>query len=63
MHNTNFKLWYTGRTANRNGAGVLIDKSLKNGEVDVTRQGNRIILFKLVFGDMIVHVISVYAPK
>ena len=29
--------------ANRNGVGVLIDKSLKNGVVGVRRQENRII--------------------
>ena len=37
-----FKLWYTGTVTNRNGVGVLIDKSLKNGVVGVRRQGDRI---------------------
>ena len=60
MDNTGFKLWYTGIVANRNG-GVLINKSLKNGVVGVRRQGDRIILVKLV-GDMVLNVISVYAP-
>ena len=53
MDNTGFKLWYTGTVANRNGVGVLIDKSLKNGVVGVRRQGDRIILVKLVIGDMV----------
>ena len=44
---TGFKLWYTGTVANRNGVGVLIDKSLKNGVVGVRRQGDRIILVSL----------------
>ena len=48
VDNTGFKLWYTGTVANRNGVGVLIDKSLKNGVVGVRRQGDRIILVKLV---------------
>ena len=61
MDNTGFKLWYTGTVANRNGVGVLIDKSLKNSVVGVRRQGDRIILVKLV-GDMVLNVISVYAP-
>ena len=61
MGNTGFKLWYTGTVANRNGVGVLIDKSLKNGVVGVRRQGDRIILVKLVVGDMVLNVISVYA--
>ena len=58
-----FKLWYTGTIANRNGVGVLIDKSLKNSVVGVKRQGDRIILVKLVIGDMVLNVISVYASK
>ena len=63
MDNTGFKLWYTGTVANRNGVGVLIDKSLKNGVVGVRRQGDRIILVKLVVGDMVLNVISAYAPQ
>ena len=62
MDNTGFKLWYTGIVANRNG-GVLINKSLKNGVVGVRRQGDRIILVKLVVGDMVLNVISVYASQ
>ena len=37
----------------------MIDKSLKVGVVEVRRQGDRIILVKLV----VLNVISVYAPK
>ena len=48
---------------NRNGVGVLIDKSLKNSVVGVRRQGDRIILVKLVIGDMVLNVISAYAPQ
>ena len=62
MDNTCFKLWYTGTTSNRNGVGVLIDKSLQGGVVEVKRQGDRIILVKLVVGDMVLNVISAYAP-
>jgi len=63
VDNTGFKLWYTGTVANRNGVGVLIDKSLKNGVVGVRRQGDGIILVKLVVGDMVLNVISAYAPQ
>ena len=41
----------------------MIDKSLKNGVVDVKRQGDMIILVKLVVGDMIWNVISAYVPQ
>ena len=41
----------------------MIDKSLKDGVVEVRRQGDRIILVKLVISDMVVNVISAYAPQ
>jgi hypothetical protein len=63
VEDTGFKLWYTGTTANRNGVGILINKSLKEGVVDVKRQGDRIILVKLVVGDLVLNVISAYAPQ
>ena len=50
VENIGFKLWYSGAVANKNGVGILIDKSLKDGVVDVKRQGDRIILVKLVLG-------------
>ena len=63
MDNTGFKLGYTGTVVNRNGIGVLIDKSLKNSVVGVRKQGDRIILVKLVIGDMVLNVISAYTPQ
>src|SRR4051812_36672580 len=60
---TGFKLWYSGTTTNRNGVGILISKSLKDGVVGVKRQGDRIILVKLVIGDLVLNVISAYAPQ
>ena len=62
VDNTSFKLWYTETVVNRNEVGVLIDKSLKNSVVGVRRQGNMIILVKLVIGDIVLNVISAYAP-
>nr|XP_020175448.1 craniofacial development protein 2-like [Aegilops tauschii subsp. strangulata] len=49
--------------ANRNGVGMLINKSLKYGVVDVKRRGDRIILVKLVVEDLVLNVISAYAPQ
>ena len=63
MDNTGFKLWYIGTSSNINGVGVLIDKSLKDGVVEVRRQVDRIILVKLVISDMVLNVISMYDPK
>jgi hypothetical protein len=56
-----FKLWYTRTVVNRNGV-VLIDKILKNGVSVVIMQGDKIILVQLVMGDLVLNVISVYAP-
>ena len=63
VENTGFKLWYSGTVANKNGVGILIDKTLKDGVVDVKRQGDRIILVKLVLGDVVLNIISAYAPQ
>jgi hypothetical protein len=38
-----FNFWYTETIVNRNRAEVLVDKSLKNGVVDVRRQAYMII--------------------
>jgi hypothetical protein len=43
--------------------GILIDRSFKDGVVDVKRQGDRIILVQLVVGDMTLNGISAYAPQ
>jgi exonuclease III len=63
VENTGFKLWYTGKKQSRNSVGILIDKSLKNEVVAVRRQGDRIIMIKLVFGDLVLNIISAYAPQ
>jgi hypothetical protein len=41
----------------------VLDKSLKDGVVDIKRQVDRIILVKLLVGDLIFNVISAYAPQ
>jgi exonuclease III len=38
LEDTGFKLWYTGTTANKNGVCIVLDKSLKDGVVDIKRQ-------------------------
>jgi hypothetical protein len=35
MKDTDFKLWYTRTTTNKNGVGIVLDKSLKDGVVDI----------------------------
>jgi hypothetical protein len=41
----------------------VLDKSLKDGVVDIKRQGDRIILVKLLVGDLVFNVISAYASQ
>jgi exonuclease III len=63
MEDTGFKLWYTCSMSTKNGVSIVLDKSLKYRVVDIKRQGDRIILVKLVVGDLIFNVISAYAPQ
>jgi len=63
VENTGFKLWYSGSVSSRNGVGILLDKSLKDGVVDVKRIGDRLILVKVVVGDLVLNIISAYAPQ
>jgi hypothetical protein len=63
VEDTGFKLWYIGTTSTNNRTGIVLDKSLKDGVVDIKRQGDRIILVKLLVGDLVFNVISAYAPQ
>jgi exonuclease III len=63
VEDTGFKLWYIGTTTNKNGVDIVLDKSLKDGVVDIKRQEDKIILVKLLIGDLIFNVISAYAPQ
>jgi exonuclease III len=38
VEDTGFKLWYTGNMSTKNGIGIVLDKSLKDGVVDIKRQ-------------------------
>jgi hypothetical protein len=63
VKDTGFKLWYTGNTSIKNGVDIMFDKTLKDRVVDIKRQGDIIILVKLIIRDLIFNVISVYAPQ
>jgi hypothetical protein len=41
----------------------VLDKNLKDGVVDIQRQVDKIILVKLLVGDLVFNVISAYAPQ
>jgi exonuclease III len=61
VEDTGVKLWHTGNTSIKNGVGIVLDKSLKDGVVDIKRQGHMISLVKLLIGDLIFNVINAYA--
>jgi hypothetical protein len=63
VEDTDFKLWYIGNTSTKNGIGIVLDKSLKDGVVDIKLQGDKIILVKLLVGDLVFNVISAYDPE
>jgi hypothetical protein len=63
VEDTGFKLWYTGTTSIKNGVDIVLDKSLKNGVVDIKHQVDRIILLKLFVRDLVFNVINTYAPQ
>jgi exonuclease III len=63
LKDTGFKFWYTDTMTNKNGVDIVLDKSLKDGVVDIKRQGDKIILVKLLVEDLIFNVISAYAPQ
>jgi hypothetical protein len=63
VEDTGFKLWYTGNTSIKNDVGIVLDKSLKDGVVDIVHQGDRIILVTLLVGDLVFNIISAYAPQ
>jgi hypothetical protein len=63
VEDTDFKLWYKVTTTSKNGVGIVISKSLKVGVVDIKRQGDRIILVKLLVQDLVLNIISIYTHQ
>ncbi|XP_058008954.1 uncharacterized protein LOC131183079 [Hevea brasiliensis] len=61
--NSGYKLWFTGKERNKNGVGIIIDRTLKNAIITVKRVGDRIILVKLVLEGKTINVVSAYAPQ
>ncbi|PKA67201.1 hypothetical protein AXF42_Ash004693 [Apostasia shenzhenica] len=58
-----FKLWYSDKNKNKNGVGIILDKSLKDHIVEVKRNCDRIMALKIIINGMIINIVSVYAPQ
>jgi hypothetical protein len=63
VEHTGFKLWYIGTTSTKISVGIVPDKSLKDGVVDIKHQGDMTILVKLIVGDLVFNVISAYTLR
>jgi hypothetical protein len=51
VEDTGLKFWYAGTMSTKNGIGIVLDKSVKDGVVGIKHQGDMIILVKLLIGD------------
>nr|XP_009788616.1 PREDICTED: uncharacterized protein LOC104236399 [Nicotiana sylvestris] len=58
-----YKLWYSRVQRGKNGAGILVDRHLRESVVEVRRLNNRLMTIKLVVGDYTLNVVSTYAPQ
>jgi hypothetical protein len=58
VEDTCFKFWYTRNTSTKNSVDIVLDKSLNDRVVNIKRQGDKIILVKLIVGDLVFNVIS-----
>ncbi|KAL3518874.1 hypothetical protein ACH5RR_021463 [Cinchona calisaya] len=63
LDNSGFKLWYSGVNTTRNGVCSIIDGSMKDDVVQMTRRGDRILSLKLILGCETINIFSVYAPQ
>jgi exonuclease III len=62
VEDTGFKLWYTDTMTNKNGVAIVLDKSLKDEVVDIKRQGDKIILVKLLVMKIWFLMLLVFTP-
>jgi len=59
-----FKLFYSGADGRgRNGVGIILSPNHKENVISVWRKNDRIMLIKLIIGNTIINIMSVYAPQ
>ena len=61
--NTKFKLYWSGNDRDTNGVGVLVAEEWIDKVFDVQWFSDRIIMVKLIVGQKVVTILSVYAPQ
>ncbi|XP_071724739.1 uncharacterized protein [Rutidosis leptorrhynchoides] len=63
MGKAGHKLWYAGKDKNRNGVGIVVDKSIVDDVVEVQRYEDRVTCIKVRMGKDMLHIISAYVPQ
>ncbi|XP_060177801.1 uncharacterized protein LOC132607736 [Lycium barbarum] len=58
-----YKLWFSGKSGDRNGVGILVDSELRDQVVEVRRVNDRMMTIKLVVEGFTLNIISAYAPQ
>ena len=59
-----YKLFYSGADERGgNGVGSVLSTHHKENIIKVTRKNDRLIGIKLIIGEMIFNMVSIYAPK
>ncbi|XP_051775660.1 craniofacial development protein 2-like [Erpetoichthys calabaricus] len=57
------KLFYHGLDRRRNGVGVILKERYVKSVLEVKRASDRVIIMKLETGDVMMNVVSAYAPQ
>jgi len=57
-----YKLFWIGRKANTDGIGTFVAEKWVDSVVSAERHSERVLVLKMVLGDCLLNVFTVYAP-
>ena len=58
-----YKFWYSGQGDGLGGVGVMARAELAGNVLEIERYSNRLMKVKIILGESISHIFSVYAPQ
>ena len=58
-----YKLWYAGNDQSSNGVGIMMKQGLAERVIEVNRHSDRLMSLKLILGDTVWNMFSLYAPQ
>ena len=61
--NSKYKLFWNGNESGTGGVGILLAKKWIEKVSEVTRVSDRILLLKVLIGESILHIVSIYVPQ